>query len=121
MDFETLLCLATVNIALAEYSYSILIGTDLLHTGGALTQLPAAAQTLIVTNTTVAPRYAEPLRAALAAHYLEVLPDGEEHKTWQTLNLTFDTLLTQDCDRKTVMFALGGGVIGDTTGFAAVS
>ncbi|MBY0411530.1 MAG: hypothetical protein K2Q97_15735 [Burkholderiaceae bacterium] len=79
----------------------------------------------MVTNTTVAPLYAEPLRAALAAHYPEVwvvqLPDGEEHKTWQTLNLIFDALLTQGCDRKTVIFALGGGVIGGMTGFAAVS
>jgi 3-dehydroquinate synthase len=48
-----------------------------------------------------------------------VLPDGEEFKTWQTLNQIFDALLQQGCDRKTVLFALGGGVIGDMTGFAA--
>ena len=47
------------------------------------------------------------------------LPDGEEHKNWQTLNQIFDALLGQGCDRKTVLFALGGGVIGDMTGFAA--
>ena len=50
-----------------------------------------------------------------------ILPDGEEHKTWQTLNSIFDALLTHQCDRKTVLFALGGGVVGDMTGFAAAS
>jgi 3-dehydroquinate synthase len=50
-----------------------------------------------------------------------VLPDGEEHKDWQTLNLIFDALLAHGCDRKTVLFALGGGVVGDMTGFAAAS
>jgi 3-dehydroquinate synthase len=50
-----------------------------------------------------------------------VLPDGEEHKNWQTLNLIFDALLQHGCDRKTVLFALGGGVVGDMTGFAAAS
>jgi len=50
-----------------------------------------------------------------------VLPDGEGHKTWQTLNLIFDALLSHGCDRKTVLYALGGGVVGDMTGFAAAS
>ena len=50
-----------------------------------------------------------------------VLPDGEEYKTWQSLNLIFDALLDHGCDRKTVLFALGGGVVGDMTGFAAAS
>jgi 3-dehydroquinate synthase len=49
------------------------------------------------------------------------VPDGEAHKDWQTLNLIFDGLLQQGCDRKTVLFALGGGVVGDMTGFAAAS
>ncbi len=47
------------------------------------------------------------------------LPDGEAHKTWETLNRVFDALLAAGCDRKTVLFALGGGVVGDITGFAA--
>ena len=50
-----------------------------------------------------------------------MLPDGEEHKDWPTLNLIFDALLAHGCDRKTVLFALGGGVVGDMTGFAAAS
>jgi 3-dehydroquinate synthase len=78
-----------------------------------------------VSNTTVAPLYAGALQAALAPHYkavhLVVLPDGEEFKTWQTLNHIFDALLENGCDRKTVLFALGGGVVGDMTGFAAAS
>src|SRR5204862_1291056 len=63
------------------------------------------------------------LRDALATRYARVLavelPDGEAYKDWSSLNLIFDALLGHECDRKTVLFALGGGVIGDVTGFAA--
>ncbi len=80
---------------------------------------------MVVTNTTVAPLYAARLVASLKVQYGQVhtvtLPDGEEYKTWQTLNLIFDALLAHHCDRKTVLFALGGGVVGDMTGFAAAS
>ncbi|MBP8186569.1 MAG: 3-dehydroquinate synthase, partial [Comamonas sp.] len=69
--------------------------------------------------------YAAQLKAALEGKYQQVhtvvLPDGEAHKDWQTLNLIFDGLLSNGCDRKTVLFALGGGVVGDMTGFAAAS
>ena len=85
--------------------------------------MPSSAQALIVTNTTVAPLYAAGLHRALAARHGKVhvveLPDGESHKTWQTLNMIFDALLQKACDRKTVLYALGGGVVGDITGFAA--
>ena len=115
----------TVHIDLGERSYPIVIGTDLLGNPATYAALPKAAAALIVTNTTVAPLYAEALRSALAPKYAfvhtVVLPDGEEHKNWQTLNLIFDALLGHGCDRKTVLFALGGGVIGDMTGFAAAS
>jgi 3-dehydroquinate synthase len=78
---------------------------------------------LIVTNTTVSPLYAARLHAALKARHRRVLqidlPDGEQYKDAQTLNLVYDMLLGQSCDRKTVMYALGGGVVGDMTGFAA--
>ena len=115
----------TVTIDLGERSYPIVIGTELLGNPATYAALPKAAAALIVTNTTVAPLYAEALRSALAPQYAqvhtEVLPDGEEHKNWQTLNLIFDALLGHGCDRKTVLFALGGGVIGDMTGFAAAS
>jgi 3-dehydroquinate synthase len=111
-----------VRIELGERSYPIVIGTGLLDSP-ATWQAPSAAAALIVTNTTVQPLYAQRLRYALAGRYKAVhvaaLPDGEEHKDWQTLNLIFDALLQNGCDRKTVIYALGGGVVGDMAGFAA--
>lgn len=115
----------TVRIDLGERSYSIVIAADVLGQSTTYAACPSATQALIVTNTTVAPLYAQQLAAALAAQYQQVhtvvLPDGEAYKDWQTLNLVFDALLGQGCDRKTVLFALGGGVVGDMTGFAAAS
>ena len=115
----------TVHIALADRSYNIAIAAGLLDSAAAWAQLPRAHAALIVTNTTVAPLYAKRLQQALAAHYPKVhtvvLPDGEGYKNWETLNLIFDALLGHGCDRHTVLFALGGGVVGDMTGFAAAS
>jgi 3-dehydroquinate synthase len=112
-----------VPIELGDRSYAINIGSGLLGNGATWTSLPAAAQALIVTNTTVAPLYATQLQRAISARHQAVhvvaLPDGEEHKNWETLNLIFDALLQTACDRKTVLYALGGGVVGDMTGFAA--
>ncbi|WP_426145619.1 3-dehydroquinate synthase [Polaromonas sp. DSR2-3-2] len=116
---------AQVNINLAERSYPIVIGTGLLGQAQTYQHLPKAATALVVSNTTVAPLYAAQLTEALRAHYARVLlvtlPDGEAHKDWPTLQLIFDALLENGCDRKTVLFALGGGVVGDMTGFAAAS
>ena len=115
----------TVTIDLADRSYPIHIGSGLLDQPQTYANLPNASQALIVTNTLVAPLYLQRLRGALQAKYRQVLevvlPDGEQHKTWQTLNLIFDALLENGCDRKTVLFALGGGVVGDMTGVAAAS
>jgi 3-dehydroquinate synthase len=112
-----------VQIALGERSYPILIGAGLLSQPSAWQGLPKASTALIVTNDAVGPLYATALQQALQPHYAQIhqvtLPDGETHKTWQTLNQVFDVLLSQGCDRKTVLFALGGGVVGDMTGFAA--
>ena len=112
-----------VRIDLAERSYDILIGGGLLGEPASFAGLPKAAAALVVTNTTVQALYAQQLRAALAPHYAAVhevaLPDGEQFKDWATLNRIFDTLLGHGCDRKTVLFALGGGVVGDMAGFAA--
>jgi len=114
---------ARVEIDLGERSYPILIGSGLLDDPASWAGLPRAAAALIVTNTTVGPFYAERLQRALAGHYAQVhvveLPDGEAYKTWDSLNMIFDALLSKTCDRKTVLFALGGGVVGDMTGFAA--
>ena len=114
-----------VRIEFAERSYNIHIGTSLLDDAGVFHHLPKASVAVIVSNTTIAPIYAARLQASLQGRYKTihtiVLPDGEAHKTWQTLNLIFDDLLKHSCDRKTTLFALGGGVVGDMTGFAAAS
>ena len=122
---QTLLPVQSVQIDLGARSYPISIGAGLLDHAATWDGLPRASAALIVTNTVVGPLYAGRLQAALQPHYKTihcvVLPDGEAHKTWQTLNLIFDALLQNGCDRKTVLFALGGGVVGDMTGFAAAS
>ncbi len=114
-----------VPIDLGERSYEILIGAGLLAAPAAWAGLPRSADAVIVTNTTVAPLYADRLQAQLASLHrrirVVVLPDGEAHKEWPTLNTIFDAMLAAGCDRKTVLYALGGGVVGDMTGFAAAS
>ncbi len=113
---------SSVLIDLGDRSYPIHIGSG-LRNAVAQWPLPPAAAALIVTNTTVEPLYAEPLRRQLLERYATVdvlaLPDGEAHKNLENLNLIFDRLLQGGNDRKTVLFALGGGVVGDMTGFAA--
>jgi 3-dehydroquinate synthase len=113
----------TVRIELGDRGYDIVIGSGLLADHKVWDGLPRAATALVVSNTQVEPLYGERLRAALRGRYgavhTVVLPDGEVHKDWPTLNRIFDALLERGCDRKTVLFALGGGVVGDMTGFAA--
>ncbi|KQT09466.1 3-dehydroquinate synthase [Ramlibacter sp. Leaf400] len=112
-----------VAIELGDRSYPIVIGTGLLEEAATWTEVPRAAAAMVVTNEKVAPIYLGRLAAALRGRFAQVhhviLPDGEDHKDWQTLNRIFDALLARTCDRKTVLFALGGGVVGDMTGFAA--
>jgi len=112
-----------VPIALGDRSYAITIGTGLLADPATWASLPAAAHGVIVTNATVAPLYARRLQDAIARRHQQVhvveLADGEAHKHWATLNLIFDAMLGHGCDRKTVVYALGGGVVGDMAGFAA--
>ena len=114
-----------IHIELADRSYPILIGSGLFDSASTYKELPIASTALVVSNTTVAPLYAARLEAALKPRYAKVislqLPDGEVCKDWPTLQLIFDTLLQNTCDRKTILFALGGGVVGDMTGFAAAS
>jgi 3-dehydroquinate synthase len=114
----------TVRISLPDdRHYEIRIGAGLTGDAASWAGLPKAAAAVIVSNETVAPLYAERLRTMLAAAYgrvdLVTLPDGEQHKDWASLNRICDHLLAEALDRKTVLFALGGGVIGDMTGFAA--
>jgi 3-dehydroquinate synthase len=114
-----------VEIDLGDRSYGIVIGAGTLDAPTSYAGLPSATSAMIVTNQTVAPLYQERLIKVLKTQYPTIhtvaLPDGESHKTWESLNLIFDALLSNGCDRKTVMFALGGGVVGDMTGFAAAS
>ena len=113
----------TVPIELGDRSYPILIGKALLDDPLTWAGLPRSSTALIVSNVTVAPLYAQRLESALSGLHGKVirvdLPDGEAHKDWASLNAVFDRLLDQACDRKTVLYALGGGVVGDLTGFAA--
>src|SRR3954468_17146547 len=112
-----------VPIELGERSYQIRIGAGLLSDRTALEGLPHGHTAVIVTNPTVAPLYGHRLRALLndaATRCLVVeLPDGEIHKDWSSLERIFGALLRANADRKTVLYALGGGVVGDITGFAA--
>ncbi|WP_374567250.1 3-dehydroquinate synthase [Ideonella sp.] len=112
-----------VTVALGDRSYEIVIGAGVLADDAFWRGLPSARHALIVTNDTVGPIYAAQLRQRLESTYADVvvvsLPDGESFKDWSTLNRIFDALLGHGCDRKTVLFALGGGVVGDMTGFAA--
>src|SRR5258708_27840784 len=93
-----------VPIDLGDRSYDILIGDGLLQDQRSLDGLAFKGNALIVTNETVAPLYEQRLRSLLAPRHghvdTVVLPDGEEHKQWHTLNLIFDTLLAKGCDRK---------------------
>jgi 3-dehydroquinate synthase len=111
----------TLNVDLGDRSYPIHIGANLLTRTDLLVPATAGGRCAIVTNETVAPLYLEQIRQLLAfAKPVEVvLPDGEQYKTLETLNRIFDVLLKERCDRKTTLIALGGGVVGDITGFAA--
>ncbi|WP_457330453.1 3-dehydroquinate synthase [Rhizobacter sp. P5_C2] len=112
-----------VKIELGERSYDILIGANLLSDRASVDGLPAGNAAVIVANPTVAPLYAQRLQNLLKQRHAQCLlielPDGEIHKDWSSLERIFGALLRANADRKTVLYALGGGVIGDITGFAA--
>lgn len=117
-----------LSVALGERSYPIHIAHGDLKSGSVWQKLIAGKQVMIVTNTTLE----QPLLKPLLNHFEQmperpsklstcVLPDGESYKTLETLNLIFDALLAQRFDRRCILIALGGGVIGDMVGFAAAS
>jgi 3-dehydroquinate synthase len=115
----------TLTVGLNERSYPIHIGTGLLADAQLIAACVPKKRVAIVTNTTVAPLYLAKLQATLQEIGVQsveiILPDGEVYKTSETLNLIYDALLTHRCERSTPLIALGGGVIGDMTGFAAAS
>ncbi|HEX5538466.1 MAG TPA: 3-dehydroquinate synthase [Methylophilaceae bacterium] len=115
----------TLTVQLGDRSYPIHIGHGLLDQPTLILPHLKRKQVAIVTNTTVAPLYlqrlAQPLRDAGVAVTEIILPDGEAYKNSATLNLIYDALLANRCERSTTLIALGGGVIGDLTGYAAAT
>ncbi|MTI62811.1 3-dehydroquinate synthase [Methylophaga sp.] len=111
----------TLNVALADRSYPIYIGEDLLSQPALLQKHIKRKEVLIVTNDTIAPLYLDKVRSLLAGYHCDavVLPDGEEFKTLEVLNRIYDKLLSERFSRRVTIIALGGGVIGDMAGFAA--
>ena len=113
----------TLTVGLGERSYPIHIGSGLLGHAELLQPALPRKRAAVVTNTTVAPLYLEKLRQTLQAidvSSVPILPDGE-HKKPATLNLIYDALLANRCERTTPLIALGGGVIGDMTGYASAT
>ena len=113
----------TLTVELGERSYPILIGSGLLGEPELVSPHIRGNQILIVSNETVAPLYLEQARNAFRNYDVQtvILPDGEQYKTLQTLDLIFDALLSHHFDRHCTLVALGGGVVGDMTGFAAAT
>ncbi len=111
----------TLTVALGERSYPIHIGAGLLGDARLVAPHLTGRKLLVVTNETVAPLYLERTLAAFADFHAAslVLPDGEQYKTMDTVMRVFDVLLEGRYDRHATLVALGGGVIGDLTGFAA--
>ncbi len=115
----------TIHVDLGSRTYPIYVGANLLTQGPLYQPHLIGKNCFIVTNSTIEKLYAEQVHQTLESLgqkvFRIILPDGENFKTWQTLQLIFDGLLEFGADRKTTIIALGGGVIGDMAGFAAAS
>ena len=111
----------TLNVDLGERSYPIFIGQDLLGDSSLIAPYINGRQVVVVTNETVAPLYLEKTLSALSDYQCEtvILPDGECYKTYEGIMPIIDCLMQNQFDRRVTLIALGGGVIGDMTGFAA--
>ncbi len=116
------LLMHTLHVELGERSYPVYIGRDLLSDVDLLSGHIAGSQVALISNETVAPLYLERVRAALGNRSLVteiILPDGEQYKRLDTLAEIFDRMLADHHSRQTTVVALGGGVVGDISGFAA--
>lgn len=115
----------TLSVSLGDRSYPIHIGSGLCGDARLIPEPLLKGKVVVITNITIAPLYLETVQAGLRARGATcisvILPDGEAYKSWETLNKIFDELLSNRCERKTPLIALGGGVIGDLTGFAAAT
>ena len=111
----------TITVDLGDRSYPIIVGEGLLDGGFDLTEFIAGDDCLIVSNVTVAPLYRDRILANLAGKQTATieLPDGEAHKSVATMQTILDKLVESGANRDTTVIALGGGVVGDITGFAA--
>ena len=111
----------SITVELGERSYPIVIGQGLLGGGSELQAQLRGADCLVVTNDTVAPLYLHTLLEGLGDKQVHAisLPDGEAYKTLETVEDILDTLVENGANRDTTLVALGGGVVGDITGFAA--
>ena len=111
----------TLIVELGERSYPIYIGENLYFKSELIDKHIHGKQAVIISNDTVAPLYLESLQQALASRSVLniILPDGEQYKNLASLEKIFDQLLMAKCARDVTLIALGGGVIGDITGFAA--
>ncbi len=116
----------TVQVALAERSYNILISSGIIgQLGDSCRAANLKGIAAVITNPVVAALYLSPVKEALESAGYRVIvvqiPDGEEYKNPDTLNLVYDALISSGLDRSSFLVALGGGVVGDLAGFAAAT
>ncbi len=113
----------TVTVELGERSYPIFIGAGLLSQPELLVPHLGKGKVVVISNDVVAPLYLDAVKAMLEERFAEaiILPDGEQHKHLDTVATIYDRLMAGKYDRKTTLVALGGGVIGDITGFVAAT
>jgi len=114
----------TVHVSLGQRSYAIRIESGLLnHAGNLISELPLQKKATIITNETIAPLYLTTLKKSLercsfTVHEI-IIPDGEQYKGLSIIEKMYTDLLSFTIDRNCPVIALGGGVVGDMTGFAA--
>ena len=114
----------TLHVPMGERSYDIFIGDGAIsHAGSLIKDILKAPRAIIVTDENITPSWLEPLKTSLNDAGIKtreiILPPGEHTKSVSHLEQLLDNLLENNIDRKTTLIALGGGVIGDLTGFAA--
>ncbi len=116
-------CECKLDVDLGERSYPIYIGEGIYADAGYYSEHIAGHQVMVVTNETIAPLYLQKTIEALSGYEVQscILPDGESFKTLDVLNHIYTALLEHRFTRTATLVALGGGVIGDMTGFAAAT
>ncbi|WP_425482447.1 3-dehydroquinate synthase [Enterobacteriaceae endosymbiont of Plateumaris pusilla] len=115
----------TILVKTKKHDYPIIIGFDLFNTSYLFSSFKYGDQAMIVTNQKIFTLYFQKLsdilkHIGIKLDYI-ILPDGEKYKTLITMNIIYSSLLKKFHSRDTTLIALGGGVIGDMTGFAASS